>query len=159
MITQTQAITPAGANPSLQPTPLVGMDAHSRKIELCLTRWQHGSEPVVLKRLTTTLDKTRDRPQIGQKQDKNKGQTRMALTSDFLTSGGFRGVFPETGLALFRPISCTENVRRPAADLTRRGVRDHSRRSRDAPEWRLAGTASPHLASRADPAQRPRRER
>ena len=56
MRTQTQAITPAGANPSLQPTPLVGMDAHSRKIELCLTRWQHGSEPMVLKRMTTTLD-------------------------------------------------------------------------------------------------------
>ena len=56
MNSKTQAITPAGANPALQPTTLVGMDAHSRKIELCITRWQHGAEPTVLKRLTTTLD-------------------------------------------------------------------------------------------------------
>jgi hypothetical protein len=79
--------------------------------------------------------------------------------SDFLTSGGFRGVFPETGLALFHLISCTENVRRPAADRTGEEAASTPRRSRDAPEWRLAGTASPHLASRADPAQRLRRER
>ena len=56
MNSKTQTTTSAGANPALQPTTLVGMDAHSRKIELCITRWQHGAEPTVLKRLTTTLD-------------------------------------------------------------------------------------------------------
>jgi len=56
MNSKTQTTTSAGANPALQPTTLVGMDAHSRKIELCITRWQHGAEPMVLKRLTTTLD-------------------------------------------------------------------------------------------------------
>ena len=44
MTTETQAIT------------LVGMDAHSEKIALSLTRWQHGSDPEVLKDLTTTLN-------------------------------------------------------------------------------------------------------
>jgi hypothetical protein len=29
-----------------------------------------------------------------------------AANPDFLTSGGFRGFFPETGLALFHPTSC-----------------------------------------------------
>ena len=44
MTNETQAIT------------LVGMDAHSEKISLCITRWRHGSDPEVLKELTTTLD-------------------------------------------------------------------------------------------------------
>lgn len=39
-----------------QETILVGMDAHSEKIALCVTRWQHGSDPTVLKQITTTLD-------------------------------------------------------------------------------------------------------
>lgn len=44
MTNKTQAIT------------LVGMDAHSEKIALCITQWSYGSEPKVLKELTTTLD-------------------------------------------------------------------------------------------------------
>jgi transposase len=32
------------------------MDAHSEKIALCVTRWRHGSDPTVLKQITTTLD-------------------------------------------------------------------------------------------------------
>lgn len=40
----------------IQDITLVGMDAHSEKIELCITRWRHGSEPVILKRITTALD-------------------------------------------------------------------------------------------------------
>lgn len=40
----------------IQDITLVGMDAHSEKIELCVTRWRHGAEPVILKRITTTLD-------------------------------------------------------------------------------------------------------
>jgi hypothetical protein len=40
----------------IQDIMLVGMDAHSEKIELCVTRWRHGTEPVILKRITTTLD-------------------------------------------------------------------------------------------------------
>ena len=32
------------------------MDAHSEKISLCVTRWRHGTDPEVLKELTTTLD-------------------------------------------------------------------------------------------------------
>jgi len=39
-----------------QETILVGMDAHSEKISLCVTRWRLGSDPVVIKRITTTLD-------------------------------------------------------------------------------------------------------
>ena len=39
-----------------QETILVGMDAHSEKIALCITRWQHGLDPIVLKSITTTLD-------------------------------------------------------------------------------------------------------
>jgi transposase len=31
------------------------MDAHSDKIELCVTKWRHGTEPTILKRITTTL--------------------------------------------------------------------------------------------------------
>ncbi|MCF7838246.1 MAG: IS110 family transposase [Candidatus Marinimicrobia bacterium] len=34
---------------------LIGMDAHSEKIALCITRWRHGSDPVVVKQITTTL--------------------------------------------------------------------------------------------------------
>jgi len=44
MTNETQAIT------------LVGMDAHSVKIVLCITRWRHGSDPEIIKELTTTLD-------------------------------------------------------------------------------------------------------
>ena len=32
------------------------MDAHSKKVVLCLTHWQHGSDPVVLQTIATTLD-------------------------------------------------------------------------------------------------------
>jgi hypothetical protein len=39
-----------------QETILVGIDAHSEKIALCITRWQHGLDPIVLKSITTTLD-------------------------------------------------------------------------------------------------------
>jgi transposase len=42
--------------PATPEANLVGMDAHSKKIVLCLTHWQHGSDPVVLKTLSTTLD-------------------------------------------------------------------------------------------------------
>ncbi len=34
---------------------LVGMDLHSEKVQLCLTRWQHGSDPVRVRSITTTL--------------------------------------------------------------------------------------------------------
>ena len=37
-------------------TILVGMDAHSEKISLCITRWRLGSDPEVLKEPSTTLD-------------------------------------------------------------------------------------------------------
>lgn len=40
---------------AVQEITLVGMDAHSEKIELCVTRWSHGTDPVTLKRITTTL--------------------------------------------------------------------------------------------------------
>jgi hypothetical protein len=33
-------------------------------------------------------------------------KARDNVNSDILTSGGFRGFFPETGLALFHPTSC-----------------------------------------------------
>lgn len=35
---------------------LVGMDAHSEKLELCVARWTHGSDPVRCKSTTTTVD-------------------------------------------------------------------------------------------------------
>jgi transposase len=38
-----------------QETILIGMDAHSEKIALCVTRWRHGSDPEVVKQITTTL--------------------------------------------------------------------------------------------------------
>ena len=47
---------PARTPPNPPPVTLVGMDAHSKKIVLCLTHWQHGSDPVVLKTISTTLD-------------------------------------------------------------------------------------------------------
>ena len=34
---------------------LVGMDLHSEKVELCLTRWVHGSDPVKVGSITTTV--------------------------------------------------------------------------------------------------------
>ena len=34
---------------------LVGMDLHSEKVQLCLTYWQHGSDPVRVRDITTTL--------------------------------------------------------------------------------------------------------
>ena len=39
-----------------QAISLVGMDAHSVKISLSLTRWRHGTNPEVVKDLTTTLE-------------------------------------------------------------------------------------------------------
>lgn len=38
-----------------QATMLVGMDAHSDKISLCVTHWHHGSNPAVHKEISTTL--------------------------------------------------------------------------------------------------------
>lgn len=35
---------------------LVGMDAHSEHISLCITTWAHGSDPVVKKAIGTTLE-------------------------------------------------------------------------------------------------------
>ena len=35
---------------------LVGMDAHSEKLELCVSTWVHGSDPVRRKCITTTVD-------------------------------------------------------------------------------------------------------
>ena len=32
------------------------MDLHSRKVQLCLTEWIHGSDPVRLRSFSTTLD-------------------------------------------------------------------------------------------------------
>lgn len=39
-----------------QELTLVGMDAHSESISLCVTRWRHGSDPTVVKNIATTLD-------------------------------------------------------------------------------------------------------
>ena len=36
-------------------TWLVGMDLHSEKVQLCLTLWRHGSDPVRQRDITTTL--------------------------------------------------------------------------------------------------------
>jgi transposase len=38
-----------------QAISLAGMDAHSEKIELCLTRWSHGTDPQVRRSITTSL--------------------------------------------------------------------------------------------------------
>lgn len=35
-----------------RPTTLVGMDAHSRKLSLCISTWVHGSDPHVVRRIT-----------------------------------------------------------------------------------------------------------
>lgn len=35
---------------------LVGMDLHSEKVQLCITRWEHGSDPVPVKELATTVE-------------------------------------------------------------------------------------------------------
>jgi len=39
-----------------QAVSLVGMDAHSEKIELCVTLWRHGSDPKIVRQITTTLE-------------------------------------------------------------------------------------------------------
>ena len=36
-------------------TALVGMDAHSASVSLCVTRWRKGEEPAVIKEITTDL--------------------------------------------------------------------------------------------------------
>lgn len=32
-------------------TMLVGMDAHTRRLSLCVAEWRHGSDPVAVRRL------------------------------------------------------------------------------------------------------------
>lgn len=39
-----------------QAVTLVGMDAHSEKIALCVTSWRHGTDPVVRRSISTTLE-------------------------------------------------------------------------------------------------------
>ena len=46
---------PAAAG-AAETVALVGMDAHSEKIVLCVTRWRHGSDPETVKEIVTTLD-------------------------------------------------------------------------------------------------------
>ena len=56
MIGQRQAQSPE--TPPQAPSPalfLVGMDLHSEKVQLCLTLWQHGADPVRVRSLATTL--------------------------------------------------------------------------------------------------------
>lgn len=36
-------------------TTLVGMDLHSEKVQLCITRWTHGSDPVPVRSIVTTV--------------------------------------------------------------------------------------------------------
>lgn len=36
-------------------TTLVGMDLHSEKVQLCVTRWTHGADPVRERFLCTTV--------------------------------------------------------------------------------------------------------
>ena len=36
-------------------TTLVGMDLHSEKVQLCITEWRHGSDPVPVRSLATTV--------------------------------------------------------------------------------------------------------
>jgi transposase len=47
---QTQGETPPRGG-----IPLVGMDLHSEKVQLCITRWAHGSDPVKVQSIATTL--------------------------------------------------------------------------------------------------------
>ena len=49
---QTPEALPQAPCPALH---LVGMDLHSEKVQLCLTTWQHGSDPVRVLSITTTL--------------------------------------------------------------------------------------------------------
>ena len=37
-------------------TTLVGMDLHSEKVQLCVTSWRHGSDPVPLRSIVTTVE-------------------------------------------------------------------------------------------------------
>lgn len=46
----------AAAPGAAETVALVGMDAHSEKIALCVTRWRHGSDPEIQKEIVTTLD-------------------------------------------------------------------------------------------------------
>ena len=43
-------------NETIGTTTLVGMDLHSEKVQLCITSWEHGSDPVPIKELTTTVE-------------------------------------------------------------------------------------------------------
>lgn len=43
-------------NDTAQAVTLVGMDAHSETLALCVTLWRHGSDPTVVRNITTTLD-------------------------------------------------------------------------------------------------------
>ena len=47
---QTQGETPPRGG-----IPLVGMDLHSEKVQLCVTRWTHGADPVRERFLCTTV--------------------------------------------------------------------------------------------------------
>ena len=44
-----------GMEEERQPAALVGMDAHSVSVSLCVTRWRRGWEPKVVKEITTDL--------------------------------------------------------------------------------------------------------
>ena len=37
-------------------TTLVGMDLHSEKVQLCVTEWRHGTDPVPVRQIVTTVE-------------------------------------------------------------------------------------------------------
>ena len=37
-------------------TTLVGMDLHSEKVQLCVTEWRHGADPVPVRQIVTTVE-------------------------------------------------------------------------------------------------------
>jgi len=44
-----------GMEAETPPAALVGMDAHSVSVSLCVTRWRRGWDPAVIKEITTDL--------------------------------------------------------------------------------------------------------
>ena len=130
-------------NETTQAVTLVGMDAHSETLALCVTRWRHGSDPTVTKSITTTLDdlETTYRRQIPHDSvTVLEASTNAFSIAGRLKAAGFRAkvLTSDAALGMARPDRINDRIdaRNLATAYARGGTREVLVPSETFREWR-----------------------
>jgi len=126
-----------------QAVTLVGMDAHSDKIALCVTRWRHGTDPEVQKDIATTLDAleaTYRKSVPPGALTVLEASTNAFSIADRLEAAGFKAkvLTSDAAAGMARPDRVNDRIdaRNLAAAYARGGTREVFRPSKPFSEWR-----------------------